>query len=211
MHLEIPSFNRQISGFSSSTTVHGPNSSTNCLAGKSFPISVDTMVDPLGEQVYASLNDFFQLHVGTPYESAYAIGFQNGDGMTRFVKLIGSSGARTNNGYFLTGPLARRINPAFGKTFVDDRTFDALDSNRRFNDSKDTNLRRALDNRLQLGKIVCLVQAIQCLGHLPWYQIIPFGNQIIDRQLSCWGCLLSYQLTIRRSAIHTAGTLLTKL
>lgn len=129
--------------------------------------------DTLGShEIGPTLNDrFIQLHVrDTVHQQTTdtVCALIDGDQMSSLVELIGSSQPsrpRTNDGY----PLSRtdrgwsRDHPTHLKATVNDRTFDTLDTNWIFVDSKDTGAfaRSRADTARELGEVVGLNQLVQ--------------------------------------------------
>ena len=76
------------------------------------------------------------------------------------------------------------VDPAFFQAVVDDRALDVLDRDRRLVDAEHARAfaRRGTDAAGELGKVVGLVQPLErFLPQAAIDQIVPFGNQVVDR------------------------------
>jgi len=149
------------------------------------------------EHPQAALDDRFlvQLHVGDAVheQATGAIGtLEDGHRMARLVELgcgTESRRAGAHHGDLLAGAFDRRLgyHPALLPTVVDDLALDVLDGHRRVVDPQHTGAfaGRRTDAAGKFREIVGLVQAGQgFLPEAPVDQIVPFGDQIVDRTAS---------------------------
>ena len=170
---------------------------------------IDPLLDPL----------LFELHVGDAVhqQPADPVGpFIDGDGMAGGVELRRAGQPRrprADDRYSFAsahnGGLSN--DPALFKSFVDDRAFDALDRDRRFDQAQDAGAftRRRADAAGKFGKIVGGVEPIQSFAPAVLIdQIIPFRDQIIDGAATLRHCS---GMAEGDAAVHAAGALLLKI
>ena len=162
----------------------------------------------------AAINDMlFKLEVRNAVAEQAAdavVLFKNCDGVAGAAQLLRSSktrGAAADDGDALARGLFRRLgmNPALVPGALHDRTLDELDRNRRLVDAEHAcGLARSGTNAArELGKIVGRVEAAnRCLPAVPVDQIVPVGNEIVDRAAG---------VAEGHTAIHAASALLALL
>ena len=132
--------------------------------------------------------------------------------MACFVQLGSGSESSRPRAYYRDSLSASKLwrisnNPAFFKALVGNCTFDILDGNRWFVNGKYTGAfaRSRTHAASELGKVVGLMQAVQCVLPMPVVnQIIPFWNEVID------GTAIG-GLTKRDAAVHAPGSLFSQM
>ena len=136
--------------------------------------------------------------------------------MASLIELVGtgkSRRARSHNSNSLSCSVENffRFDPSFCKRMLNNRAFNVLDGNGRFNDTEHTGAFAwsRTNPASKFRKIVGFYQAIVCLVPKPVVNIIvPLWNKIVDRASTRHTTQHKPGMAVRCPAIHTTGTLL---
>jgi hypothetical protein len=150
---------------------------------------------------------FFQLEIGNPIPeqpTGFIIPFEDGDGVTRSIELIGSGKTgrpRADNGYFFACPQWRMIgfDEAFIERDLDNMSFYFFDSYRRLVDAQHATAfaRCGADTPGEFGEIVGRTKYLICLMPLlAVYVIVEFRNDVAQ-----WTAVMAE----RDTTVHASG------
>ena len=156
--------------------------------------------------------------LGMPYMSKPPGRSARSNTVTRWPALFNCAAARkpgragTDDGDGFAGAFLRRFgfDPAVLPAMINDFALDVLDRDRRIVDSQHARAfaRRGTDAPGELGEIIRLVQAFErFLPKAAINQIVPFGNQIMDRAAAGHAADELAGVAERNAAIHAARAL----